>query len=148
MLADTEQLAALIVDKNRILLELRDLGRHQSKLIGSGEITELLRMLAEKQRLIDRLQQIERGLDAFRHQDPDARVWRSTKVRQQCAEVVEQSQRLLDEILEQERQNETHLMRKRDDAAVKLQLLQAAQQARQAYTENEQTIARAFDLSS
>lgn len=147
MLADTEHLAELIDSKHDCLLQLRDLGRLQAALINSGDMSELLRMFAGKQRLIERLNQLERGLDSFRDQSPDARVWRTSAARERCAGLIEQSQRLLDEILELEKQNESQLKLKRDAAALKLQNLQVSNQARQAYSASQSECLRGVDLS-
>ena len=40
-------------------------------------MTDLLKLLAAKQTVLDQLQQVERQLDPFRDEDPEARVWRS-----------------------------------------------------------------------
>jgi hypothetical protein len=72
---DTDLLSDWIRRKHNCLLHLRDLGRRQLELVRDGGMSELLDVLAAKQQLLVELQRVERGLDPFRGQDPDARPW-------------------------------------------------------------------------
>lgn len=124
---DTDRLAELLRCRHQCLLELRQLGRRQQELIDQGQMTALLDLLTIKQRSIGRLQQIERALDPFRDQAPQQRCWRNAEHRQQCAELVEQCQRLLAEIIAAEKQSETVLLRRRQQTLDQLQQMQAAE---------------------
>jgi hypothetical protein len=148
MLTDTQQLAELLDAKHGCLLELRDLGRAQSQWIAGGDVAHLLRTLAEKQQLIERLTRIERLLDPFRDQDPQSRVWRSADERGRCAKLIETSQALLDEILQQEKRNEAELQLKRDEVAARLQNLNVTRNARHAYAEQATADASHLDFDS
>jgi hypothetical protein len=80
------------------------------------------------------LQRIERTLDPFRGQDPEARRWQSPQHRGACAEQVQQCEALLAEIISQENCSERALVRRRDEVALRLQGAHLAGQARGAYT--------------
>ena len=73
----TDTLAELIEAKCRRLASLRELGRRQLALIEEGDMNALLDLLTTKQRSLIELQRIERALDPFRGENPDARRWRS-----------------------------------------------------------------------
>lgn len=133
MLTETQRLTELIEGKHHCLTQLRELGLRQAALISAENMTELLRMFGSKQRLIEQLQLFERQLDPFREQDPERRTWRSPSERARCAELVERSKALFEEIVDQERKNETDLKRRRDAVANKLQGLQSSREARNAY---------------
>lgn len=148
MLATTQHLAELIEAKHACLVELRDLSRRQATLIDSGDLTELLRMFAGKQRLIEQLHAVERAFDPYRQQDPDRRVWRTAGERERCATLLGQAQALFDEVLEQERENEANLKLRRDEVASKLQMLQSASEARQAYADSSEFGTAGLDLAS
>ena len=60
------------------------MGKRQMEFVADGEMTQLLDVLAAKQRVLGNLQRVERGLDPFRGQDPETRVWRSTEARAEC----------------------------------------------------------------
>ncbi len=66
---NTDVLAELIRRKCACLAGLRDLGRRQLALIGDGDISALLDVLAVKQRSLLSLQQIEASLGPFRQNE-------------------------------------------------------------------------------
>ena len=77
----------------------------------------MLDVLAAKQRVLNDLQRVERALDPFRDQDPESRVWRNAEARADCARLLDECERLLQETVEQERQSEAALTVRRDEAA-------------------------------
>jgi hypothetical protein len=145
---DTDLLAELIRDKRECLLQLRDMGRRQLELIDEANMTALLDVLLAKQRPLQKLQQIERALDPFRDQDPDQRRWRTGEDRRLCTEQLQQCERLLAEIISQEKCSEGALLRRRDEAASRLQSAHLAGQARQAYTAEPHRQTKEIDLYS
>ena len=114
---ETDVLAELIRSKCACLRQLCDMGQRQLELIDQGNMTALLDVLAAKQRVLWRLQQIERALDPFRDQDPDQRHWRTPELRRRCAEEVKQCEALLGEIVSREKLSESALIRRRDETA-------------------------------
>ena len=56
----TEILGDRIEQKLALLGQLRDLGRRQTALIETGDLTQLLKLLSAKQRLLAALQALER----------------------------------------------------------------------------------------
>jgi len=145
---ETDILADLIRAKQTCLTQVRDMGRRQLELIDNDDMTTLLDLLAAKQRAIVQLQRIERALDPFRGQDPQQRRWRSPQDRQACAEQMQQCETLLREIIGQEKQSEGALIRRRDEAALRLRGVHLAGQARGAYTAQPQGTVRQLDLLS
>jgi hypothetical protein len=129
----TEQLARLIDDKCCCLVQLRDLGGRQQQLIESGDLTQLLSLLANKQRLITLLQSIEGHLASFRHEDPESREWSSAHARERCAQQGLRCGELLDEILIQERRNETLMHQRKHSVADRLHQVHAQARASGAY---------------
>jgi len=119
-LSDTQVLAELIRAKRACLAALRDLGRKQLELIGAGNMTGLLDLLAAKQPAVGRLQQIEQALEPFRGQDPESRRWPSPEDRRLAAGEAAECESLLAEILSQEKCAEAELLRRRDETALRL----------------------------
>jgi len=146
--SETERLAELIGKKHECLTGLRDLGRRQLDLVHSGEMTQLLKVLSAKGHLIGLLQQIEKGLEPFRHQDPERRSWPSAEDRRRCAQQAAACQQLLAEVMEQEKQSE-HVMRsRRDETAEQLSRTQTADQARRAYVQEDGPRSGMLDVTS
>jgi hypothetical protein len=145
---ETSTLAELIAKKYALLVQLRDAGTRQMELIASGDMTQLLKVLSSKQRLLNGLQLVERELDPFRVQKPSQRSWTSEFQRDECSRTASQCEALRAEIVEQERQSETHLRAHRDRIAVELDGLQQAVHARRAYSEPLASDMCRLDLSS
>jgi hypothetical protein len=145
---DTDILADLIDRKHGLLLQLRELGRRQLELIEANDLTQLLKLLASKQKLLTALQALERQLDPFRSQDPETRVWRAADDRDRCAQAASECEVVRAEIVQAERMSESRLTFRRDEAASRIQGVHQASQIRHAYTERTEHELRQLDLSS
>ncbi len=144
----TDTLAELVVHKHDLLVQLRDVGLRQVELIDGGDMTQLLKLLSTKQRLLNGLQTVERELEPFRRENPDSRVWRSPSDRQRCAEQAARCEVLLAEVVEREKLSETSLLAHRDRVAVALQSAHRSAEAHHAYDAAQYSVSRHLDLSS
>ena len=144
---ETDWLADRIEQKHEVLSELRQLARRQADIIRVGDTGKLLNLLAVKQSFLNKLQQLERQLDPFRSQDPESRVWRSAAHRQQTRDAATRCESLLNEIMLLERQCESDLIQRRDQAATRLQGIHDVTRATTAYTQHTTTHSQ-LDLSS
>ena len=129
----TEKLAELIDKRYRCLLSLRELSSKQGSMIASGDMPALLRSFSVKNQWIVALQAIEKELAPFHQQNPEARVWPAESARRKCAEQAELCKKLLNEVMELEKTNETEMTQRRDQVATRLQTVQTAGAARNAY---------------
>lgn len=146
---ETDQLAELLERRHACLSQVAYLSHRQIELIDGGDLGMLLKILAGKQQLLGDLQTIERGLDPFRHQQPEERHWADPATRERCARLASESDRLLGEIFQLEQRSAGGLQQRRDAAAERLQGLHSAQEARGAYL--DQPAARTYsklDLST
>ncbi len=147
-ISETDRLAELIDQKHSCLAELNEIGRRQLELVRGGEMTALLDVLAVKQRLIERLQNTERDLDPYRSQSPETRQWRSELDRKRCSQKIQDCEALFSQIMEQEKQGETELIQRRDEAAVRLDGAHRAGRARGAYAATSPQHSGQLDLAS
>ena len=129
----TEQLAALINQKHEVLVQLRAVGVRQTGLVASGEVAALLKLLAAKQHLITRLQELERELKPFYAGDPDKRVWRSPDDRARCAKQADDCNVLLEEIVQLEKLGTDKMNERKNEVAQQLNQVHAASHVRNAY---------------
>lgn len=148
MNSETTRLVECITAKHECLTQLHGLGLRQRQLIETGEMTRLLEVLAEKQRVIVRLQEVEHGLDPFRHDDPTGRRWSGEAERLHCAALVHRCEKLLEEVLNCEKTCEEALRNRRDDAARQLASVQTAGAVHGAYTAPDAHSASMLDLSA
>jgi len=146
--SDTELLSDLVRRKRSCLAQLRDMGERQLELVRYGNITQLLELLGVKQQVLVSLQQVERQMDRFRGEDPQNRRWDSPQKRQECAASLAECERLLAQIVVQEKQSEQELVRRRDEAAARLAGVHSAGQARNAYLGQPQPGVRQLNLVS
>lgn len=129
----TKQLAALIAQKHEVLVQLRAVGVRQTGLVASGEVAALLKLLAAKQHLITRLQELELELKPYYAGDPDKRVWRSPDERARCAKQASDCNALLEEIVQLEKLGADKMNERKNEVAQQLQQVHAATHVRGAY---------------
>jgi hypothetical protein len=137
----TDKLFELIRKKHDVLLQLRDMGLRQSELVKSGEISGLLKLLGAKQHVIAGLQELESGLKPYYAENPDARIWRSPADRAQCAQIANNCNTLLEEVVKLERNGAEQMDARRNDVAAQLNQVHAASQVRNAYSAQRRSIA-------
>lgn len=144
----TQLLTTLLDRKHDHLVQLRDLGARQLEQIDAGDMTTLLKILAAKQRLLADLQTIDRELDPFRGESPEARTWRSETERQRTAQLMTRCQLLFSEIVSQEREAESRLVVQRHDAEQQLRGMHVASHAQHAYSQYPVATSGSLDLST
>jgi len=133
MMQSTKQLAELIRQKHQVLVQLREVGRRQTDLVASGDVSSLLTLLAAKQKLINALQAIERELTPYYGEDPEHRVWPSAQVRLDCAERISECNAILEEIVHLENLGAENMTARRNEVAEQLQRVHSSAQVRGAY---------------
>lgn len=143
----TDRLTILARQKRDCLAQWHALADAQAGSILSGDTTQLLAVLAAKQRLLGALLELERGLDPFRGQSPEARTWRTDAARGECGALLAECEMLYRDILERERQAEQSLIQSRDQTAAMLQDVRSADWARRAYVDDGPAAA-SLDLQS
>jgi hypothetical protein len=129
----TEQLATLIAQKHEVLVQLRAVGVRQTDLVASGEVAALLKLLAAKQHLITRLQELERELKPYYAGDPDKRVWRTPDERARCGKQAAECNALLEEVVRFEKLGAEKMNERKNEVAQQLQQVHTATHVRNAY---------------
>jgi hypothetical protein len=132
----TNTLADLMAKRRKCLTQLRDLGFKQALLVASGEMSDLLRLVAAKQQLIVALQSLERQLAPFHDQRPESRVWASPAARAACADDAEACRQLIGEVMAMEQDGERQMAKRRDDVAGQLRTATSGGRVREAYQAN------------
>ena len=133
MMQSTDKLSKLIANKHEVLVQLRSIGARQTSLVDNGDVTSLLKLLAAKQQLIGRLQQLERELKPYYATDPEQRVWHSSEARASCAKQANECNAILEEIVRMEKVGAERMSERKDEVAQQLQQVHAAAHVRSAY---------------
>jgi flagellar biosynthesis/type III secretory pathway chaperone len=129
----TQRLAALIATKQQVLEILVRLSRKQIELIGGGDMTTLLKLLAGKQTVMTQLQTLEHELAPFRDEDPERRAWASAAERAACQTRAERCNILLAEAMQLEQRAEAAMVERRDATQAALTHMNHAHDAHAAY---------------
>src|SRR4030095_9492958 len=108
---DTDRLAALVAARHKILELLVQLGRQQLAAADDAAPPDLLRLLAAKPAVLAQLRDVQRQLEPFQLQDPEARVWRSPEDRQRCQQRAHRCEELLAESMRLENLSELAMAR-------------------------------------
>lgn len=147
---DGAELSALISERRTILAQLLELGARQVDVIASGRMSELMRILAEKQAPLQRLGDISVELRATAADDPLTRKWNSQQDRDECRLAQDDCERMHIELLAIEAQCETALIESRNAIQQELQQIDSAHQAASQYAHAETTLTTGIrlDLSS
>ena len=124
------------VDRRQCFAELLQLSREQHQLIDTDDYTTLLVVLGNKQRVIGRLEEIARmnpylGADWQTHRD---RL--PPTMRKGCEQVLAETEGILVDLMEEERQCTQFLTHRREETRLQLQGISAGQNAQSAYRDS------------
>ena len=145
---DTNILAALIQRKHECIVQLCALGQRQWTAIQDANMTQVLDVLALKQRVLTELQRMERLMEPYRHESPEERQWSTPELRERCAGQQQECEQMLQEIVQQEKVSEQEMIRRRDEAAARLEGFHQTRQVNDAYKAAPPEGVRRLDLSS
>lgn len=130
---DGIQLAELMSQRWSALRQLLEISDRQLAAIDSGQMTELMRLLSEKQKPLNRLTEIGEQLRAAAGDDPETRHWDSAESRAQCRSQQEECEKLHLELLAIEAECESALKKSRDSIEEDLARVDSARQAANGY---------------
>ncbi|MHC2067404.1 flagellar protein FlgN [Bremerella sp. T1] len=148
-LEETDQLVQLIDQKHEVLTQLLTLSQYQLRLAGhDSHIDDLMRVLAAKQTLIERLTRIDRTMDPFRQQNPESRVWRSASERTQCSQKAKQCEVLLTELKQLEHKSTEVVASHRDEISKLLRETHTSVDSASAYSEMNAPTSGGFDFTA
>jgi hypothetical protein len=133
---ETDQLVALVRHKHEVLTHLVTVAVRQLELINSGDWTGLMKALSVKSRLLDDLRQTEGQLDPYRGESPDDRAWPTAPIRDECRRLASECGDLMNRVVSMEKESESLLVLRRDEAASRLQGMHTGAAAREAYAQN------------
>lgn len=109
---DARRLTELLAQQRDVYQRLRELAMSQSKAIEDDQPESLLRILADRQRLINELTRVNELLEPFRSRWDQLREALEPTQRLEVSELVDQVQQLLGQILDCDKQD-SDLLRER-----------------------------------
>ncbi|MGI9472230.1 MAG: flagellar export chaperone FlgN [Rubripirellula sp.] len=147
---DGDELSELITRRWSTLRELLECSRKQIDAIESGQMSDLMRLLSDKQRPISELVSIAEQLRLATHDDPEQRNWASPEMRQRCRDQQHECETMHLELLAIEAECEATLSANRQEVQERLAKVDAGWQAASGYAHQSSspTSGGQLDLSS
>ena len=144
------EVATLIQQRWEILDQLLSISRLQMKAIEQGQMSELMRLLSEKQKPLNKLIKLGDQLGVASADDSDERLWDSNDIREQCRKQQDDCEKLNLELLAIEAECESKLSQNRDELRQRLERVDSGWQAVSGYADHstQATTGGSLDLSS
>jgi len=143
------ELIRLLTQQRLLYLQLKDLAQKQHSLVDGNDPEMLLKVLAGRQRLIDRLTTINRELKPIRDEWQKVAQSLPSRQRQQAQELVRSVQEILGEIIEGDAQDTRSLQKQQQNIGKEIRSTIAGKRMHQAYAQNTAgSQSRFFDSGS
>lgn len=140
------KLIHLLTQQQLLYRQLQQLAQKQSDLVDGSDPEMLLRVLAGRQRLINRLTAIDRELQPIRKDWQQVAQTLPVEQRQQAQELVAGVQKILAEILARDEQDTRRMSYHQQHVATEIRSATAGKKMHQAYTQTAPaTGSRFFD---
>lgn len=130
-----------------LLEALKTLAESQAMNVDQAQIDLTLSVLGRKQALFEELAEVQQKLQPYLQDDPQSRLWRSTEQRQQCRQLAQRGQQLLQETMHIEQQTLQEMTSRRDAVAAQLQDGQDSILAQTAYQADSVLGAGVLDIA-
>jgi hypothetical protein len=147
---DGNELSRLIARRAKNLRELLDISDRQMAAIRAGRMSELMRLLSDKQTPLNRLAEVATSIRGAADDDPATRKWESEQARVLCRQQQEECEQMHLELLAIEAECETALKNSRTSIQQKIDRVDAGRQAATGYADSDAppTSGGQLDLSS
>ncbi|MEM1068770.1 MAG: flagellar export chaperone FlgN [Planctomycetota bacterium] len=130
---DGPELSQLVEQRWTLLHELLQLSERQIDAIKGSRMTELMRILSEKQTPLNQLADLAERLRPATGDDPSERYWDSSAQRAKCRSQQEECEKMHLELLAIEAECESNLLASRDEIQKELQRVDSARQTINGY---------------
>jgi hypothetical protein len=147
---DGKELSDLMGQRWNTLRELVDIGNRQITAIDTGRMSDLMRLLSEKQSPLNELAQIATRIRRAADDDPAQRRWESEQTRVLCRQQQEECEKMHLDLLAIEAQCEAALTKSRASIQQNIDRVDGGRQAATSYGDSRKipTSGGRLDLSS
>ena len=147
---DANQLSQLIDRRLHLLQSLMEMGHKQTAAIRDGRMSDLMRILSEKQPPLSELAAIAQQLKAAAGDDPEKRIWPDPAARDRCRRHQQVCEQLHLDLLAMEAECESTLSKSRDEIQQRLERVDSGRQVANSYARQAMPVTGGgtLDLSS
>ena len=133
---DGDDLSRLVLQRWQVLDELLRLSRQQLDASRDGRMSEVMTLLAAKQKPLSALAVISGELQSAIDDDPDSRHWNVASGRHECRQQHQECERMLVDLMQLESDSESALTISRDAIANRISEGEGHRRATSAYSGN------------
>lgn len=133
---DASNILPVLQARRQHCRNLLELSRRQRNLIDASDYSQLLSILGQKQRLLGRLDELNKEHPDLKSQWKLIRTTADAEWRDDCEHVLAETESILAELIEEESQSTEHLSRKRDATQRELQSVSQGARVHDAYRDS------------
>jgi hypothetical protein len=143
-LCTLEEIRDVLQHRRKHCRDLLELSRRQNQLIDAGNYSHLMSTLAQKQRVLGRLDEVKRRYPELSQQWSSLRDSGLPALRTDCEALIAETEAVLAELLESERQGTDQLAARRDATRRQLESVSQAVHVNQVYADSAPTLNHRF----
>lgn len=133
---DPSNILSVLNARRQHCRNLLDLSKRQRTLIDASDYSQLLSILGQKQRLLGRLDEINKDYPDLKTRWKQVRDTGDAEWRDDCEHVLAETESLLAELIEEEQNSTDHLTRRRDATQKELQAVSQGARVHDAYRDS------------
>jgi len=124
--------------------DLLELSRRQHQFIDAADYTQLMSTLAQKQRILGRLDEVKRRYPELSRQWTSLRDSGLPAIRNDCESLIAETEAILAELLESEKRGTLQLSERRETTRRQIEALSQGVHVNQVYADNSPTLNHRF----
>ncbi len=139
-----EEIRDVLQHRRKHCRDLLDLSQRQHQFIDSADYTQLMATLAQKQRILGRLDEMKRRYPELSRQWTSLRDSGLPATRNDCESLIAETETILAELLESEKQGTQHLSERREDTRRQIEAVSQGVHVNQVYADTSPTLNHRF----
>ena len=143
-LSTLEEIRDVLQHRRKHCRDLLELSRRQIQFIETNDFTQLMATLAQKQRILGRLDEVKRRYPELSRQWVALRDSGMPAVRNDCESLIADTESILAELLESEKEGTTQLTERRDATRRQLEAVSQGVHVNQGYADTTPVLNHRF----
>ncbi|HET6325131.1 MAG TPA: hypothetical protein VFG04_10695 [Planctomycetaceae bacterium] len=139
-----EEIRDVLQHRRKHCRDLLDLSQRQHQFIDAADYTQLMATLAQKQRILGRLDEMKRRYPELSRQWTSLRDSGLPATRNDCESLIAETETILAELLESEKQGTQHLSVRRENTRRQIEAVSQGVHVNQVYADSSPTLNHRF----
>jgi hypothetical protein len=143
-LSTLEDILEILKHRRAHCRDLLELSQRQNRVIDASDFSSLLVVLGQKQRLLGRLDEIKRRYPELGRQWSALRETGLPSVRRDCEAIISETEAILAELVQTEKDGAEHLQQRRDATRQQLETIAQGVHVNETYRDNVAPLSHRF----